>query len=290
MLSPLNWFNSEPFSQLIFSNSACTQASKEENYSGSDHLESLEDIEDLVQFAKAHEDDSFASWSAAAVSRIIAPLLNLPPEHWPLQSRRVELLGILPVDGEDSTPENQNFIEGPLAEYIDKWENVGENCLWQANVTYSIKHILNVIASMIHKAIKDWTHSEIESAVQVLGGGPSIEAAGASNEELRDWGIFVEKWEAFVYKNPSILRRVDPLYVILDVFGAPPPAALAGAIAAFPPAGSAFPGPGAGLNGSPYILPFARLEHATYFVGYIQLACPGLRAWVTKNVVAPLHL
>ena len=100
----------------------------------------------------------------------------------------------------------------------------------------------------------------------------------------------MEKWEAFVYKNPAILRQVDPFYVILDVFGAPPPAALAGAIAAFPPAGSAFSGPGPGLNGSPYILPFARLEHATNFVGYIQHACPGLRAWVTKNIVAPLHL
>ena len=42
------------------------------------------------------------------------PLLNLPPEHWPLQSRRMELLGILPVDDEDSTPENQKFFEGPL--------------------------------------------------------------------------------------------------------------------------------------------------------------------------------
>ncbi len=272
----------EPFSELIFST---LQASKVEH-----QPESLEDIEDLVKFAKAHENDSLASWSAAAVSRIIAPLLNLPPEHWPLQSKRVELLGILPVDDEDSTPENQNFIEGPLAEYIERWENVGDNCLWQADVTYSINHILNVVAPMVHKAAKDWTHSEIESAVQVLGGGPSIEAAGASSEEMRDWEIFAEKWETFVYNTPAILRRVDPFYVILDVFGAAPPAALAGAIAAFPPPGSAFPGPGPGLNGCPYILPFARLEHASYFVGHIQHACPGLHAWVTRNVVAPLHL
>lgn len=173
---------------------------------------------------------------------------------------------------------------------IDKWENVGDNCLWQANVTYSMKTILDVVAPMIHKASKDWTDSEIESAVQVLGGGPSIEAAGASNEEMSDWGIFVEKWETFVYQNPAILRRVDPFYVIIDVFGAPPPAALAGAVAAFPPAGSAFPGPGPGLNGSPYILPFARLEYASYFVGHIQNSCPGLRAWVTRNVMAPIHL
>jgi hypothetical protein len=66
-----------------------------------------------------------------------------------------------------------------------------KKCFWQANATYSIKHTLDVIASMIHKAIKDWTHSEIESAVRVLVGGPLIEAAGTSNEELGDWEIFV---------------------------------------------------------------------------------------------------
>jgi hypothetical protein len=262
----------------------------EGGYVTSDQLESLEDIQDLVKFAEAHENDSLTSWSAAAVSRIIAPLLNLPPEHWPLQSRRVELLGMRPVDDEDSTPEIHNFIEGPLAEYVEKWENVGDNCLWQADVTYSIKHILTVVAPMVHKATKDWTHSEIESATKVLGGGPSIEAAGASSEEMTDWEIFAEKWETFVYQNPAILRRVDPFYVIINVFGAPPPAALAGAIAAFPPAGSAFPGPGPGLNGCPYILPFGRLEHANYFVGHIQNACPGLHAWVTRNAFAPLHL
>jgi hypothetical protein len=49
-----------------------------------------------------------------------------------------------------------------------------------------------------------------------------------------------------VYKKPAILKRVDPFYVILDVFGAPPPAALAGAIVAFLPAGSDFPEPGPG--------------------------------------------
>jgi hypothetical protein len=244
----------------------------------------------LVLFAEVHEQDSFATWSSAAVSRIIAPLVNLSPEHWPLQSRRVELLGIFPVNDEDSTPENQKFIDGPLAEYLEKWENVPENCLWQADVTHSLKHILNVVASMIHKATKDWTASEVESAVKLLGGGPSIEAAGSSSKELSDWGIFLEKWESFVYDNPAILRRVDPIYVIIDVFGAAPPAGLAAAIAAFPPAGSVVPGPGPGLNGSPYILPFARLEHATCFVGYIQLACPGLRAWVTRSIVAPFHL
>ena len=272
-------------SELIFP----TMQAGEVGYLGPDP-DLLEDIQDLVKFAKAHENDGFTSWSAAAASRIIAPLLNLPPERWPLQSRRVELLGNLPVDDEDTTPEIENFIEGPLAEYIEKWEKVGDNCLWQADVTYSIKHIMSVVAPMVHKATKDWTHSEIESAIQVLGGGPSIEAAGASGEEMRDWAIFDEKWETFVYQNPAILRRLDPIYVIINVFGAAPPVALAGAIAAFPPAGSTFPAPGPGLNGCPYLLPFLNMEHATYFVGYIQNACPGLHAWVSRNLHAPFHL
>ena len=108
-----------------------------------------------MTFAKAHENDSLATWSEAAVSGIIAPLLNLPAEHWPLQSRRLELLGNLPVDEEVSTPEYQKFVEGPLADYIEKWENFGDNCLWQADVAHSIKHILNVAAPMVHKATKD---------------------------------------------------------------------------------------------------------------------------------------
>ncbi len=92
------------------------QASETE-YVGSDQLESLEDIKDLVQFAKDHENDSFSFWPNSAVSRIVKPLLNLPPEQWPLQSRRVELLGNLPVNDDELTAENQKFMEGPLAEY-----------------------------------------------------------------------------------------------------------------------------------------------------------------------------
>ncbi len=187
------------------------QGNKEEiKNNNPDQIESLEDIQDLVQFADAHGQDSLATWSSAAVSRIIAPLLNLSPENWPLKSKRVELLGIFPVNDEDSTPENQNFIDGPLAEYIDKWENASGNCLWQAGVTYSLKHIISVVASMTRKPAKDWTHSEIESAVKLLGGGPSIDAAGSSSEELREWEVFLDKWEPFVYENPAILRRVDP--------------------------------------------------------------------------------
>jgi hypothetical protein len=38
---------------------------------------------------------------------------------------------------------------------------------------------------------------------------------------------FIGKWESFVHNNPAILRKVDPFYVTLDVFGISLPTALA---------------------------------------------------------------
>ena len=142
---------------------------------------------------------------------------------------------------------------------------------------------------MVDKPIKEWTDSEVEAAVQLLGGGPSLDGREATPEADDAWWSFVDKWSEFLCENPAIKRKVDPFWVFIDVLGVAPPPALAGALAAFSPVPGAAAAAGPGLNGSAYVLPFGNLGDARHFIGWLQGSVPGLRAWLINNIAAPVY-
>ena len=255
-------------------------------------FEALDDVADLVSFADgAHKGglNVTATWPPEAVLRIIAPLLNRPPKDWPCESRRIELLERLLVDETSAPRRVREFLQGPLLKYHTHWRVPSKSCLWQAHVTHSLNSILPIIKPMVDKPSKEWTGSEVEAAVQLLGGGPSLDGREATPEADDAWWQFVDKWSDFLCENPAVKRRVDPFWVFIDVLGAAPPPALAGVLARFPPVAGAAVGAGPGLNGSPYVLPFGTRDSARHFIGWLQGSVPGLRAWLTSNVVAPVY-
>jgi hypothetical protein len=217
--------------------------------------------------------------------RIISPLLHRSPKEWPC-----ELLERLLVDEESVPKSAQSFMQGPLLEYHANWRVPSRLCLWQAHVTHSLNGVYSVIKPMVDKPSSEWTEGEVEAAVQLLGlgGGPSLDGRGVSQEADDAWWRFVDKWSKFLVEHPAIQRRVDPFWVIIDLLGVSAPPALAGALAGFPPASGLAVGPGPGLNGSAYFLPFAAGADARHFIGWLQASVPGLRARLTKNVSAPV--
>jgi hypothetical protein len=249
-------------------------------------FESLSDVEDLAQFARANPN---GSWSRNDIERIVSPLLLRAPQDWPTCSCRVALLDKLTTDVNALPRRLKKFLDGPLEEYHLKWRRPKNDCLHRANLTLNLDDLVPVIGPMSNKDISLWTPAEIESAVALLEGAPSLDAGGSTSEARSTWWRFEEKWQSFLCENPAIMRRVDPVWVIINVMGVVPPAGLAAAIAAFPPLGSPSPRPGPGLNGCPYMLPFPTIEDATCFVGYLYRAVPGIRAWITRNIAAPAY-
>jgi hypothetical protein len=257
-----------------------------------EQFETLDDVADLVAFADgAHKNglDVTAAWPPEAALRIIGPLLNRSPKDWPCESRRIELLERLLLDEASAPRQIREFMRGPLIEYHANWRVPSNSCLWQAHVTHSLNSVFPIIKPMVDKPSKEWTDTEVEAAVQLLGGGPSLDGREATPEADDAWWRFVDKWSDFLCENPAIKRRVDPFWVFIDVLGVAPPPALAGALAGFPPVAGAAAGAGSGLNGSAYVLPFGTREDARHFIGWLQGSVPGLRAWLTNNIVAPVY-
>jgi hypothetical protein len=76
--------------------------------------------------------------------------------------------------------------------------------------------------------------------------------------------------------------------VIINIIGVAPPAGLGIAMAAYPPVGSSAPALLRPHPGNNFVIPFATAQDARQFIEYIQGQCPGVTAFLTGNIVAPV--
>ena len=129
------------------------------------------------------------------------------------------------------------------------------------------------------------------NVVQVLGGGPAIDAQGATPEADSTWWQFYDKWEEFLINNPAIKRRVDPYCVFINVIGQIPPPGLDVSFQQYQPRNviGALRALSPPVNGCLYVRSFSTQAAASHFVGWMQSRFAGLRAWVTKGGAMPVY-
>ena len=258
-------------------------------------FESLDDVADLVEFSKhADKNPKVVSWTVNDAMRIIRPFIGLAPQDWPTESERVQLLLSLEVPDSKAPKELLDFMSGPLEEYEAKWMFPVDGCLSRAHITISLNDIFSVIKPLAEKEWCAWTEDEVENVVQVLGGGPAIDAQGVTPEADSAWWQFYDKWEQYLINNPAIKRRVDPYCVFINVMGKIPPPGLDASFQQYPPrnvvaalrAAGALSPP---VNGCLYVRSFATQAAASHFVGWMQSRFADLRAWVTKGGAMPVY-
>jgi hypothetical protein len=248
-------------------------------------VDQMTDVRDII----SSDGTSLIKQDEDSVLRLIGPFLDAPPEEWPLESRRVDVINQLewsPAFSSKNTEKVTLFFEASLPIYMEKYRFVEPDCLRRDEPCVHIDVIYDAIKDMTGISSHHWRDQQISNCVEVLRGRSSIDGRGASSEALEAWFEFSPQWESFLKENPKYLRMMDPYWVMIDVLGVMPHPKLADAIAAYPPQDSNLPQLMPGMNGSPYYYPFATHQAASHFAGYIGGAC-GLRCWVTSSSTNP---
>jgi hypothetical protein len=218
----------------------------------------------------------------------VAPLMTLDPKDWPIRSERIDLLDRKYI-AEDTIAGKalKDFLERDLVVYNESFRYPAKGCLRTDSPAVHVDILNPLLTPLMDAPSSKWSEAAVEALVKELAGRSEIICVDATPGAVDNWFDFLTMWEPYVHAHPDIARRLDPFYVIIDVFGVVAPATLAPAIASYPPVGSTAPALTPGLNGSAYVIPFAALGDARHFVGFIQGRVNGLRAWITSGNITP---
>eukprot|EP00287_Rhodomonas_sp_CCMP768_P012671 CAMPEP_0196719560 /NCGR_PEP_ID=MMETSP1091-20130531/2515_1 /TAXON_ID=302021 /ORGANISM="Rhodomonas sp., Strain CCMP768" /LENGTH=282 /DNA_ID=CAMNT_0042060539 /DNA_START=80 /DNA_END=928 /DNA_ORIENTATION=+ len=253
-----------------------------------DKLQDIEEMRDIADLKSDCEDAAKAldGWKEEEIRRIAAPLLQLAPECWPCRSRRIELLQMRYFP-EDLPEDLKQWIAGDLQTYLENYKEAASACMFRTNQLLPLDDFAVVARKLLVKRTSEWTKDEVMEVIEFLKGCPSVDARTGTGDSANIYVDFMDLWAPYAFSRPWIQRAVDPYYVVINCFGAAPPAGLAATIAAYPPPLSPAPALLGGLNGCGYIFPFASSTDARQFIGWVQNAHPGLRIWLTVGNIAP---
>jgi hypothetical protein len=262
--------------------------------------ESLADIHDLRDDAKS----CLSCWTKAEVARIIEPFLDKHPALWAMDSKRIELLERRLYPKMKRTDVNYkksiHFFEYSLTEYNQhyRYPSVGclrrdEPCIHLNDIYPLIQPLLECSSSAQWEVLQILTAngeevSALDRVITFLKGRTAIDGRGVTGEADEAWWKFVPLWENYVVSRPWLQRILDPYWVTINIIGVAPSPGLEEAIAAYPPVGSNAPALLPPHPGNNFVIPFGTAQDARQFIGFLQGQCPGVTAFLTGNIVAPV--
>lgn len=167
----------------------------------------------LLEIALSNPDEY---WTKDQVKLIAGNCWGKKPgEEWNSSTIliRIELLLLRSIDEED-------IQSSKFAENASLYQAMCEcaSCPLKSE-TITADKLLPFINPLINSSPHKWIQADIDNLATFLSNVASIDALNSDPVALGQWLSFESTWQSYIVTHPTIMSKVDPVYVVAAIGG-----------------------------------------------------------------------